>query len=315
MAEPNPPAAPARETRGKTVIARELGGDLPCARCKYNLKGLSIRGVCPECALPVRATLLAVVDPRANELRPIRHPRLVAAGLLAWGLAGAGATACAWVLALLELTGHARPAGWLAAAPAAFALFSGVGAIALIRPHAMSDFGRGSRAALFGVLAYAPLAILLFLVHARIDPFASAAYGPREVSDPQRLLLRIGISVLIALVAVLLRPNARMLAARSFLMRTGRTDRQTLRALASVLVLCIAGDLVRLAAIQFEGGSAQLTDEVGQLLVLVGSVLFTVGLVGVCVDCVRLIGVILEPPLSLTDLLSTVEPGQDAPSP
>lgn len=90
-------------------------------------------------------------------------------------------------------------------------------------------------------------------------------------------------------------------------MRTGRTDRQTLRALASVLVLCVLGDLMRLGALQFEGGGAQLADQVAQLLVMLGSVLFSVGLVGVCVDCARLFGVILEPPLSMQDLLGTVE--------
>lgn len=313
MSELDPPAAPARETRGKTVIARELGGDLPCARCRYNLRGLSIRGVCPECALPVRATVLAVVDPRANELRPLRHPRLVAAGLLVWSLAAAGAMIWAWSLVIIELTGRARPDGWLALGPAWLSLCSGVGAMTLIRPHATSDGGRGARAALAGVAAYVPLCVLLYLLHAQIDVLSPPAYGPREIADPRRLALRLGVSVLVAMIAVLLRPNARMLAARSFLMRTGRTDRQTLRALASVLGLCVLGDLVRLVAIQFEGGTAQLTDEVGQLLVLLGSVLFSVGLVGVCVDSIRLVGVILEPPLSMTDLLGTVESADSRP--
>ncbi|MFA6044625.1 MAG: hypothetical protein WC718_06545 [Phycisphaerales bacterium] len=306
MAESNP-AASAREERGKSVIARELGGDLPCARCRYNLKGLSIRAVCPECALPVRATVLAVVDPRAHELRPLKWPRLVAFGMLLWSFAAAGAMAWSWGLTIIEISGVQRPGGGRGLGPALLVALSGVGALALIRPHAMDDSGRGTRAAIAGVLAYLPLCGLMYFLHARLDPSGAPAYGPSAVGSPERVVVRLGINLLIVAIALALRPNARMLAARSFLMRTGRTDRQTLRALASVLVLCVLGDLMRLGALQFEGGGAQLADQVAQLLVMLGSVLFSVGLVGVCVDCARLFGVILEPPLSMQDLLGTVE--------
>lgn len=312
MSESNPPVAPVREERGKTVIARELGGDLPCARCRYNLKGLSIRGVCPECALPVRATVLAVVDPRAHELLPLRWPLLVALGLMLWSLAAGGAMAWAWGLTIIELSGAPRPGGWRGFGPALLVGLSGLGAIALVRPHAMDDFGKGTRAAVGGVLAYLPLCGLMYFLHAQLDPSGPPAYGAGAVGDPARVALRLVIEVLVVVIALALRPNARMLAARSYLMRRGRTDRQTLRALASVLVLCVMGDLMRLGALQFEGGTAQLADQVAQLLVMLGSVLFSVGLVGVCVDCARLFGVILEPPLSMGDLLGTVDSGPNA---
>ncbi|MBL8760751.1 MAG: hypothetical protein JNL50_05545, partial [Phycisphaerae bacterium] len=61
---PDPSARP-------ELLARELTGDLRCAKCAYNLKGLSVRSVCPECGLAISATLLAKVDPHAAELRPI----------------------------------------------------------------------------------------------------------------------------------------------------------------------------------------------------------------------------------------------------
>lgn len=309
MSESNPAADPAREERGRSVIARDLGGDLPCARCRYNLKGLSIRAVCPECALPVRATVLAVVDPLAHELRPLKWPGTVAAGLLVWSFAGLGAMAWAWVFVLSELAGGSRPEGWRALGPVWLAGLSGLGATSLIRPHAMDDFGRGTRAAIVGVLAYVPLCGLMYWVHARLDMGGVPAYGDLAVVDPRRVVARVAINAMIVVIALGLRPNARMLAARSFLMRTGRTDRQTLRALASVLVLCVLGDLLRLGALQFEGGVAQLADQVAQLLVMLGSVLFSLGLVGVCVDCVRLYGVIMEPPLSMQDVLGTVDEG------
>ena len=65
-----------------SVLASELTGDLPCVRCGYNLRGLSIREHCPECDAPVRATILALVDPRASELKPLRRPRLTGWGLV-----------------------------------------------------------------------------------------------------------------------------------------------------------------------------------------------------------------------------------------
>jgi len=66
------------------VIARQLTGDLWCIGCGYNLRGLSIRELCPECAMPVRATILGVIDPKAHELTPLKRPRMVGLGLIAW---------------------------------------------------------------------------------------------------------------------------------------------------------------------------------------------------------------------------------------
>src|SRR5436190_23878239 len=77
------PVSPSSRGSGTgSALGRQLRGDLPCVACGYNLKGLSIRSVCPECGTPVRATILSVVDPHAAELTPIRLPALVALGLL-----------------------------------------------------------------------------------------------------------------------------------------------------------------------------------------------------------------------------------------
>ena len=34
----------------------QIARDLPCANCRYNLRGLTMTGVCPECAYPVAST-------------------------------------------------------------------------------------------------------------------------------------------------------------------------------------------------------------------------------------------------------------------
>ena len=70
--------------RAPAAAVAVLEADVHCARCGYNLRGISIRSVCPECGAAVRATILAVVDPHASELQPIRHPWPVAAGLVLW---------------------------------------------------------------------------------------------------------------------------------------------------------------------------------------------------------------------------------------
>ncbi|MEM7623588.1 MAG: hypothetical protein AAF235_10360 [Planctomycetota bacterium] len=80
---PTPPAAP---KPGQPDVATALLGDLPCVNCSYNLRGLSVRAVCPECKTAVLATVLAVIDPKAEEFSAIGSPRVVAAGFVVWAL-------------------------------------------------------------------------------------------------------------------------------------------------------------------------------------------------------------------------------------
>lgn len=286
------------------MLARELGGRLPCARCAYDLNGLSVRAVCPECGTPVRATLLAVVDPMASELRPIPRPRLVAAGVVAWGTAPLLAAAVVVGLRISEIMPHAEAAPWtVRAAPAVLAMVSAIGAIALVRPHEPGRQAWRSGPALLGLVLYMPLVWALWELHVGFDGLRAPAYGEIAVASPGRLWLRMLAQAAMIGVALCLRPNARILAARSLLMRTGRVDRQTLRALASVLLVSMLGDGLRLAAISASASSGELLNEIGQVLVLAGSSLFVLGLIGVAVDCWRMAGPIVEPPLSLAALL------------
>src|SRR5690606_22835141 len=45
-----------------------------CARCAYDLRGLSVEGRCPECGLHVWVTLRHIVDPAASSLPKLRNP-------------------------------------------------------------------------------------------------------------------------------------------------------------------------------------------------------------------------------------------------
>ena len=90
-----------------------------------------------------------------------------------------------------------------------------------------------------------------------------------------------------------LRPNARDLSSRSLLLRKGVVDRQRLRAMAAVLGLAIAGDLLHLLA---SNTDLRILWLAGTGLIAVGSMLLTVGLAGAVADALRIAGVIIEPP-------------------
>lgn len=270
-------------------LASELGGDLPCVRCRYNLRGLSIRGVCPECATPIKATLLAVVDPLASELRPIANPQLVGAGVMVWSTCGLMAVVAGWGAPIAEhfwerMGGVER---WLALATCVLTGLSGLGAVVLVRPHAGISV-RSRALAMVAIAMYVPLCMFLWRMYVLGDPRPGVRLGAHAV-----------------LIAILLglRPNARLLAARSFLMRTGRIDRQTMLALAGVLCVSVAGNIVRVLVSNLDTDFADSVRQVGGVMVLVGMLLFTLGMFGVVLDCWRLRPVIVERPLSLEQVL------------
>lgn len=283
--------------------APDLGGDLPCARCRYNLRGLSISGVCPECALPIRASLLARLDPMAGELRPLFRPRLTALGMLVWAGAAFAAALLAWILRIGDAMSLWRQLRPVATGVPVFASIASLGGLALLWPHAGEQARRGARFAVVAMVLCVPLAWLLWQVHVVSDAAGPAPYGENFSPNPRRLLLHLAVGPCIAAIVLLWRPNARLLAARSLLLRSGRADRQTMLSLAVVALVPTLGDALRLGGWQFEGGVGQLMDQIGQGIVLVGSLLLTIGLFGVLFDCCRLYGVLIEPPLTLRQLL------------
>lgn len=283
--------------------APDLGGDLPCARCRYNLRGLSISGVCPECALPIRASLLARLDPMAGELRPLFRPRLTAIGMLVWSGAAFAAALVAWSLRVGDAMSLSRQMKPIASLVPVLVGLSTVGGLAFLKPHAGEQARRGSYYTVVATLLGVALVWLLWRVHVVCEPAGVAAYGDSFARNPVRAFAHMWVGPIIAAVVLLLRPNARLLAARSLLLRSGRADRQTMLSLAVVALVPSVGDALRLAGWRIEGGVGQLMDQIGQGVILVGSLLLTIGLFGVLFDCCRLYGVLVEPPLTLRQML------------
>lgn len=286
---------------GPPVDAAALTGALPCITCKYDLKGLSIRALCPECGTAVRATILWKVDPMADEFRPIHHRRLVASGLVLWSFAALGAALAVWGLRVTDLIeGHStlgvRP-GWLANLAVALAAASALGMIALVRPISGMPW-RHQLAALCSLAAYVPLLWAMWRIHLGIDRGGPIPYFASE-PQPARLALRLIASGFMVVIILGVRPNARDLVKRSLVMRTGRVDRQTLLIMAAVLAITMVGDALRLAGLRALPGEISILAVVGSLLVAVGSGFFTLGLGAAAIDSWRIARSVLIPSPSL----------------
>lgn len=250
----------------------------------------------------MRATILALVDPRAEELSPVRAPRLTAAGLLVWAGAAVLAALSVWATRLngfLWLLGVDTDLGRHAALWSPWLILaSGVGALALVRPHRGISRAQ-SLAAFTGVLAYAMLAYLSWTIHARFDlaapdPFFAPS-GLIELRELARLLW-LGVA---GFVVIALRRSLRLLVARSVLIRSGRVDRQAASSVLAALGLNAVGTLARLAAFQAGEPSGPVA-VLGTVLVGVGSMLLTLGLLGLLADCWRIRRVVAGSPLSLS---------------
>jgi hypothetical protein len=298
---PNGDAATAGAARAE--LAFQLRGTLPCVRCGYDLGGLSIRGVCPECGTPIRATLLVVVDPHARELQPVKHSALVVTGLLAWSIGALGAALLEWWLRVGTLSGLELSTGWVRRSAMACAVISGLGALALVRPHARIA-PRDIAAAALGVAGYVPLVVLSAWIWTRFGVM-SAAPAVAGVAPPvEGTLARLAQAAVLAMMIVCLRPNARLLAARSLLLRSGRVDRQTMFAMAAAVGVVALGHMANLIASRLQGRALDVTLGAGTVLVAVGWMLVTIGLIGVVVDIVRLCPVLREPAPTLRALLA-----------
>lgn len=302
------PFDPAQPDTTDLASLAHLTKPLACVRCGYNLSGLSIMAVCPECATPIRATLLHAVDPKAHELAPLRRPRLLAAGLVAWTGGALLAVACIWALRVTDLTPYTADAvrvGLLRAGVIAFTVVSALGATTLIRPHVAATPVR-PRLTIVGVLAYVPLLAALVVLHGIFDPRMGPAYaGLVTRVDTDRIFLRMAIGLLALVVVACLRPAARLLAQRSVVLRQHGTNRQVLLTLAISIVIAMIGDALRLGAWHLnepQGGPIALA---GVGMVICGSALATLALIGAWWDTLRLRRVILDPPLPLAELIAT----------
>lgn len=303
--ETNQSAAYSATTNDPPLLAKELTGDLLCARCRYNLRGLSIRARCPECGMSIRGTILAKIDPHASELQPIAYPRLIALGLLLWPFAALVAAVGLWWLRVAELAGR-NPGVWATDVVVFSTLTSGLGACALIRPHAQIPVD-GVVRAVFGVLLYLPLALAFYVVLNRLDPVSASPFVAAGQLSPGRSAVRLICDLLLMLIIACLRPNARIFVHRSMLLRSGKVDRQTMLAMVGALCIIAVGDLAHLAGAQLGGGSEQIAQVIGTVFIAVGSMFFTLGIVGMLVDCFRIAPAVLSPPISLESVAEGAE--------
>lgn len=285
-------------------LALELIGALPCVRCTYNLRGLSVAGVCPECGTAIRATILARVDPLAKELQPLHTPLLTALLLLVWALAALLAAIASWVprvLEGLERLGQATgEVDWAPPVAQACLALSALAALALVRPHRLTPPAR-SLAALGAILLHIPLLLIVRHIHAFDARSVGPYFSPGGI-DPARATWRLLMHATILLIVLALRPSARDLAARSFVLRTGQVDRQTMYAMAAAVGVVMAGDILAILAPNFGAPVTDVLRAAALLFIGVGSLLMTLGLGSLVLDAARLFPVLSAPPLALSDI-------------
>jgi len=149
----------------------------------------------------------------------------------------------------------------------------------------------GSLAAMVGIAWHIALVIALFRIH-------TLSLSPEQASLWRLLSLTCVMGALICL-----RPNARLIASRSFLMRTGQIDRQQMASLVAVVLVQAMGESLRLLTLRRVGSHHEVMTLLAEILVMAGATLFTLGLLSLCIDTIRLHRVLREPPLSLRSLL------------
>jgi hypothetical protein len=291
-----------------SVIARQLTGKLDCLSCGYDLHGLSIRAECPECGVPVRATILGIVDPHADQLTPLAFPRLSAIGLNMWSFGAMLAVLMVWVLRMVEVLRDIGVSTWV---PSVFAwvglvalILSMVGAFTLIRPHASVTRTEAIRSSL-GVSLYFALIFVYYTIYLGHD-----IVSPSPLFDPggdaaARSVLRIVEFLLICGIVMGIRPAAVGLALRSVIVRTGRVDRQSMVALLASLGIAALGDLLSIVAKFTPVEARDVLEIVSVVVISLGSVLFTVGMFNICIDTLRLYPVIRRPGVGLGDIFET----------
>lgn len=302
------PVDASEAVRMAALIERSLAGPLPCVSCRYDLKGLSILGVCPECGTAVRATILAVVDPHAAELQPIRSRWGVALGLIVWvvGALLAMTIVCASVARDWAGAGTLGlvPAEWLLSsrAVAACVWLSGLGAVMLVRPHEGISLRHRLMAAA-AVVLYVPLGLVVLRLGdlAAESARAGAVVGVAPIVE--HTIWRITAFGLVLGILVGLRPNARLLVARSLALRTGRVDRQTMLAMCAAVALLILGDLITLLTLFVGGLLAEFCFIFGMGLMIIGAILLLIGLIGSAVDAARIARAVMAPAPGLGQVL------------
>ncbi|MBL4590860.1 MAG: hypothetical protein JKY96_02755 [Phycisphaerales bacterium] len=288
-------------------IARQLVGELCCIRCGYDLRGLSIRVCCPECELPIRATILSVVDPHAEQITPLSFPRFTGIGMQMWSIGALVAVMMIWILRISELLRNLvvlqwKP-WWIPWIGLVAIVCSALGAVGMLHPHRRVRRVDALRAAV-GVAAYAPL----FFIYSSLYRFDRASISPLlnpGDSSLDRSVYRLMMFICVAIILWGLRPNAVGLAIRSVVVRTGRIDRQSMYAVIVSFFVAAVGDVLNIIGMQLGGGIGDVLAAIQIVLISLGSVLLTLGIINIVMDTLRLYPVIVRPGVALSDVFET----------
>ena len=319
--------------RRREGLDASLSGTLPCVTCRYELQGLSIAGVCPECGTAVGATILALVDPFASELRPLPRPRLLGIGLIATAVAPLVAMLVAWYLVGVEISDWvggtlpiraAMQPSWAWVIIAACFALSSLGAATLSlqplrRKGALGEVDDADRfeqgesitptarwLALVGAVGLLALTALSVNVVRTGPELAMAGMLPFWSPAPERTIARVIVWLLVLGVLLALRPAARALVARSLVIRTGKVGRQTILAMSAAAAMVIVGDCLGLLGLQQHRESFARDGIViaGAVVLFMGALMLTIGLFSSVADCYRIARSILRPGPSMEELMN-----------
>jgi hypothetical protein len=307
------------------LVSQALTGDVPCVRCRYQLRGLSIVGNCPECGTPIKTTILFTVDPHAPQLRPMPKPGLVGIALAmttGGGLLAGIFLVLPWLVALAQylfqlvaappssglLLAVHRNSMWLAAIAIGV---SAAGTLLLYRPVRPTP-DRCRLGVLASMIGYVLIVVSLLRGHAihALLGFPSAFTPPALANvdmDVERLAMRMAFDLGMAIAFISIRPVARLIVFRSLALRTGRVARQTLYPMAAAAGAAFVGDSMQLLAAWLRTpltvGPTVLGIS-GEIIVWCASAFVLIGLFRSVVDALRIRSSLVTPSPSLNDLLA-----------
>ncbi len=275
---------------------------LPCVTCGYQLRGLAVGGVCPECGDPIRRSVLAVIDPRASGLPTLRNPRMVAHGL--FGLIASLAVAAVLLVprplaARLELSLGAPSGRWVSLVPAWLPLAAagvfGLALVFLVMLAPPADARAAEPGVTRGIRRLREGLVVLAL--------AAAGFGIADVRPPFDAVEQ-GLFLLLCGAAIwtflALRATVRVIGQRSRQYRTRVAARQGFREMAIATGVLVLGQAAAAAGERLGVGMLEF---LGQLVAWVSLLMVLIGLAYMVVNAVWIQRALLRPPPTLAELL------------